>query len=95
MVKTWQAYDNLGSKADRDPLADEVMFSGKAMTLEEFAPNRAIVGTPDDCMREMERIKKLVNPDYLLMTPTGVPDPEQQVRELRLFAKEVMPHFRD
>ncbi len=95
VVRTWQAYDDLGSKADRDPLANEVMFGGKAVTLEEFAPNRAIVGTPDDCMLEMERIKKLVNPDYLLMTPTGVPDPEQQVRELRLFAKEVMPHFRD
>lgn len=29
------------------------------------------------------------------MTPTGVPNPEQQLRELRLFAKEVMPAFRD
>jgi alkanesulfonate monooxygenase SsuD/methylene tetrahydromethanopterin reductase-like flavin-dependent oxidoreductase (luciferase family) len=95
VTTVWQAYDDIGSKADRDPLANEVMFGGKSVSLEEFAPNRAIVGDPDDCIREMERIKQLINPDYVLMTPTGVPEPEQQVAELRLFAKEVMPHFRD
>jgi len=95
VITVWQAYDDLGSKADRDPLANEVMFGGKAVTLDEFAPNRAIVGTPDDCMEEMERIKALTDPDYVLLTPTGVPDPDRQWQELRLFAKEVMPHWRD
>jgi len=70
------------------------MFGGKSVTLEEFVPNRAIVGTPDDCIREMQRIKDLINPDYVYLTPTGVPDPDQQIKELRLFALEVMPHFR-
>jgi hypothetical protein len=37
----------------------------------DFTPNRAIVGTPDDCIREMKRIKALIDPDYVLMTPTG------------------------
>ncbi len=95
LIKVWQSYDDLGSKADRDELSNEVMFGGKEVTLEEFAPNRAVVGTPDDCCREMERIRELINPEYFFITPTGVPDPEQQIRELRLFAKEVMPHFRD
>ncbi len=95
IIKVWQSYDDLGSKADRDELSNEVMFGGKEVTLEEFAPNRAVVGTPDDCCREMERIRDLVNPEYFFITPTGVPDPEQQIRELRLFAKEVMPHFRN
>lgn len=94
VVKVWQAYDDLGSKADRDELSRQVMFGGRAVTLDEFAPNRAIVGDPQDCAREMQRIRDLANPDYLLMTPTGVPDPEQQIAELQLFAKEVMPHFR-
>jgi hypothetical protein len=31
---------------------------------------------------------------WLFITLTGVPDPGQQIRELRLFAREVMPHFR-
>ena len=93
VIKVWQSYADLGSKADRDPLSNEVMFGGRSVTLEEFVPNRAIVGTPDDCVRELERIRNLIDPEYLYLTPTGVPDPDQQIRELRLFAKEVMPHF--
>jgi alkanesulfonate monooxygenase SsuD/methylene tetrahydromethanopterin reductase-like flavin-dependent oxidoreductase (luciferase family) len=93
VIKVWQSYDDLGSKADRDELSGQVMFGGKTVTLEEFVPNRAIVGAPEDCIREMQRIKDLINPEYVFLTPTGVPDPEQQVRELRLFAQEVMPLF--
>ena len=95
IIKVWQSYDDIGSKADRDELSSEVMFGGKEVTLEEFTPHRAVVGTPDDCIRELNSIRDLVDPEYLFITPTGVPDPGQQIRELRLFAKEVMPHFRD
>lgn len=95
IIKVWQSYEDLGSKVDRDDLSNEVMFGGKDVTLEEFAPHRAVVGTPDDCIREIQSIKKLIDPEWFFITPTGVPDPEQQVKELRLFAKEVMPHFRD
>jgi alkanesulfonate monooxygenase SsuD/methylene tetrahydromethanopterin reductase-like flavin-dependent oxidoreductase (luciferase family) len=93
VIKVWQSYADLGSKADRDSLSNEVMFGGKSVTLQEFVPDRAIVGTPDDCARELQRIKDLIDPEYLYLTPTGVPDPAQQIRELRLFAKEVMPQF--
>jgi alkanesulfonate monooxygenase SsuD/methylene tetrahydromethanopterin reductase-like flavin-dependent oxidoreductase (luciferase family) len=93
IIKVWQSYDSLGSKADRDELSKEVMFGGRATSLEEFAPNRAVAGDPEDCIREMERIRDLIHPDYLFITPTGVPDSARQVEELRLFAKEVMPHF--
>lgn len=95
VIRVWQSYDDLSATADRDELSREVMFGGKQVTLEEFAPHRAVVGTPEDCCREMESIRNRINPDYFFITPTGVPDPEQQIRELRLFAKEVMPHFRD
>lgn len=94
IIKVWQSYDDLGSKADRDPLSNEVMFGGKQVTLEEFAPNRAVVGSPDDCIREIERIRGAIDPEWFFITPTGVPDPGRQMEELRLFAKEVMPHFR-
>ncbi|MFA7603051.1 MAG: LLM class flavin-dependent oxidoreductase [Novosphingobium sp.] len=94
IVTVWQSYDDLGSKADRDDLSNEVMFGGKDVSLEEFAPHRAVVGTPDDCIRELESIRDLTDPEYLFITPTGVPDPDQQIEELRLFAREVMPHFR-
>jgi alkanesulfonate monooxygenase SsuD/methylene tetrahydromethanopterin reductase-like flavin-dependent oxidoreductase (luciferase family) len=89
----WQAYDQLGSKADRDAVSDAVMFGGQAVEIEDFAPHRAIVGDPDACAAELERIRDLIDPEYVLMTPTGVPDPLQQWEELRLFAREVMPRF--
>ena len=41
IIKVWQSYDDIGSKADRDDLSNEVMFGGRQVTLEEFAPNRA------------------------------------------------------
>jgi len=91
IIKVWQSYDNLGSKADRDELSNEVMFGGKQVSLDEFSPNRAVVGDPDDCIREMERIRDIINPEWFFI----VPDPKQQAEELRLFAKHVMPHFRD
>ena len=95
IIKVWQSYDNIGASADRDAEADAVMFGGKQVTLDEFAPNRAVVGDPDDCIREMQRIRDIIDPEWFFITPTGVPDPDQQIAELRLFAKEVMPHFRD
>jgi alkanesulfonate monooxygenase SsuD/methylene tetrahydromethanopterin reductase-like flavin-dependent oxidoreductase (luciferase family) len=94
VMTVWQAYAGAGAEPDRDELSREVMLEGKTVTLDEFAPNRAIVGDPEDCIREMQRVKDLIDPEYVMMTPTGVPDPDQQVRELRLFAKEVMPQFR-
>lgn len=95
VIKVWQSYGDLGATPDRDAESSDVVFGGKEVKLEDFAPHRAVVGTPDDCIRELQSIKKLVDPEYFFITPTGVPDPEQQIRELRLFAKEVMPHFRD
>jgi alkanesulfonate monooxygenase SsuD/methylene tetrahydromethanopterin reductase-like flavin-dependent oxidoreductase (luciferase family) len=95
VIAVWQAYDDIGSKADRDDLSNEVMFGGKQVSLEEFAPNRAVVGDPEDCCREMQRIMEMIDPEWFFITPTGVPDPERQKEELRLFAKEVMPHFHD
>lgn len=94
IINVWQSYGNLGADADRDPLSTEVMFGGKEVSLADFAPNRAVVGDPDDCMREMIRIRDVLNPEWLFITPTGVPDPDRQKAELRLFAKEILPHFR-
>lgn len=94
IVRVWQSYASLGSHADRDELASSVMFGDKQVTLDEFAPNRAIAGTPEDCIRELTRIRDLIDPEWLLITPTGIPDPQQRIEELRIFAKEVMPLFR-
>jgi alkanesulfonate monooxygenase SsuD/methylene tetrahydromethanopterin reductase-like flavin-dependent oxidoreductase (luciferase family) len=93
VATVWQAYAGAGAEPDRDETSKAVMLGGKEITLEQFAPDRAIVGDPEDCIREMHRVKELINPEYVLLTPTDVPDPDQQIRELWLFAKEVMPLF--
>ena len=69
-------------------------LAGPASGLIDLRRIGAVVGNPDDCIRELERIRDIINPEWLFITPTGVPDTEQQAEELRLFAKEVMPHFR-
>lgn len=94
VIQVWQAYGDLGAMPDRDAESSAVVFGGKQVTLEDFAPHRAVVGTPDDCIRELESIRALTDPEYLFITPTGVPDPDRQIEELRLFAREVMPHFK-
>ncbi|WP_317929487.1 LLM class flavin-dependent oxidoreductase [Halioxenophilus sp. WMMB6] len=94
VVRVWQSYANLGANPDRDEESKNVMLGGKAISLDDFAPHRAVVGTPDDCIAELQHIQTAINPEYLFLTPTGVPNPEQQIKELRLFAKEVMPHFK-
>lgn len=94
VIKVWQDYADLGAMPDRDAESSDVVFGGKQVSLEDFAPHRAVVGTPDDCIREIESIRALTSPEYFFITPTGVPDPAQQIAELRLFAREVMPHFR-
>src|SRR5690606_14274129 len=81
VIQVWQAYGDLGAMPDRDPESTEVVFGGKAVSLEDFAPHRAVVGTPDDCIRELESIRDLTDPEYLFITPTGVPDPDQQIEE--------------
>jgi hypothetical protein len=94
IATVWQAYADAGAEPDRDEASRAVMLGGREMTVDTFGPNRALVGDPDDCIREMRRVKQLIDPEFVLMTPTGVPDPEQQIRELRLFAREVMPAFK-
>jgi alkanesulfonate monooxygenase SsuD/methylene tetrahydromethanopterin reductase-like flavin-dependent oxidoreductase (luciferase family) len=94
VVQVWRSYADLGATPDRDEAASEVVFGGKSVTLEEFVPNRAIVGTPEDCIRELKRIQEIAAPEYLFLTPTGVPDMDQHIEELRLFAQEVAPLFR-
>jgi alkanesulfonate monooxygenase SsuD/methylene tetrahydromethanopterin reductase-like flavin-dependent oxidoreductase (luciferase family) len=94
VIQVWRNYASAGAEPDRDELSRQVVLEGKPISLEEFAPNRAIVGDPDDCARELQRVKDVIDPDYLLFTPTGVPDPDRHRAELRLFAKEVMPAFR-
>ncbi len=89
-----QRYQKAGSSARRDPVSLRLL-AGEAVGLDEFVPGRAIAGDPDDCIREIARCRDLTGCEYMMLVPVGVPSPEQQMRELRLFSKVVMPAFAD
>lgn len=87
-------YLSAGSVAEWDAVSQQVM-SGKTVSLDDFVPHRAVAGDPDDCLREVARAADMLGCESMLLTPVGIPDPEQQLRELRLFARHVMPAFAD
>ena len=83
-----RAYRSQGASISNDSLDEE-----RTPTFDEYVPNRAVAGTPDDCIRELTATRDAVQPDSIMLTPVGLHDPELYIRELRLFAKTVMPAF--
>ncbi len=66
-----------------------------AGAFEELARDRFIIGTPEDCVGELERYRSLgmVSASLRMMWPgMGL---EAGVRNMRLFAEKVMPHLRE
>lgn len=66
-------YDDIGSKVYRDELSTEAMSGGRQATLDEFAPNRVVVGDPDGCIRSMSRIKTSSIPSGFSSLPPAFP----------------------
>ena len=55
-----------------------------------------MVGTPEDCARKIERFRKdYACTHFIMVTQFAGLDPRKGLRSMELFAKEVMPHFRD
>ena len=63
-------------------------------SFEELARDRFIIGTPEDCISELERYRALgmAYGSFRMIWP-GMPL-EQGIRNMELFAEKVMPHFR-
>ena len=85
-----------GKWANVRPLKDdrgELVKDPASVTFDTHR-ERFIIGDPDHCIREIEKYQQELGMDYLLcwMQFPGV-DQAKTVRAMRLFAKEVMPHF--
>ncbi len=79
------------------PLRDdkgELVKDPSAVTFESHR-ERFIIGDPDHCVREIEKYQRELEMDHLIcwMQYPGV-DPHKTLKSMRLFAKEVMPHFK-
>jgi len=86
-----------GKWANVRPLRDDAgrIVENPATVTFESHRERFIIGDPDHCIREIERYQRELDMDYLIcwMHYPGA-DHQKTLRAMRLFAKEVMPHFR-
>ena len=85
-----------GKWANVRPLRDDAgrVVENPATVTFETHRERFIIGDPDHCIREIERYQHELGMDYLIcwMHYPGA-EHAKTVRAMRLFAKEVMPHF--
>lgn len=88
LAAKYDAYDTWGQ--DKALPGDEDF----AVPLQELARDRFILGSPDDCAREIERYRALgVDRIHLRMNWPGMPL-DLSLDGLRRFAAEVIPRFR-
>lgn len=77
---------------------DKVLADGDHFDfpLAELARDRFIIGSPDDCISEIERLRRELGLTHLIMrmqTP-GMPT-DEVLRSMRLFTEQVMPAFQE
>ena len=69
--------------------------SSSDVTLDILKQDRFIIGSPADCIRQIEQLQRQTGIDYLVLRfrhPSG-PDHDRVRRAIRLFGEQVIPHF--
>jgi alkanesulfonate monooxygenase SsuD/methylene tetrahydromethanopterin reductase-like flavin-dependent oxidoreductase (luciferase family) len=63
------------------------------LTFARAAKDRLIVGSPDDCLQQLQRWKEEIRPDYLIMRfrQPGGPSHQKTLEAIRLFGEKVIP----
>ena len=69
------------------------MLAGEDVTVEEFSRDRAIAGTPDDCIREIGAWRDRCGADAMLFLLNEDLPFDGLVDTIRLFGREVFPAF--
>jgi alkanesulfonate monooxygenase SsuD/methylene tetrahydromethanopterin reductase-like flavin-dependent oxidoreductase (luciferase family) len=65
---------------------------GESVPLPEFAQDRLIAGTPDDCIEQILRWHDAVRADHLLLVLSGATTgPDGTRAAVELFGREVLP----
>lgn len=83
IVKAWHTIIMLGQNDN-----EVKVIKDKASSIWKKNPNVAIVGTPEDIIKKIERYIG-IGVSYFIIHFVDLPSP----RSLRLFARHVMPHF--
>jgi alkanesulfonate monooxygenase SsuD/methylene tetrahydromethanopterin reductase-like flavin-dependent oxidoreductase (luciferase family) len=82
-------YWDAGARGDKDPDIVARAKAGRPVTLEEFADDRAIAGTADECLRQVtDYARRTQATEVCIVTQSA--GPEAFERELRLFSRGVI-----
>jgi alkanesulfonate monooxygenase SsuD/methylene tetrahydromethanopterin reductase-like flavin-dependent oxidoreductase (luciferase family) len=85
IAKAWHAIMLLGQNDN------EIIMLKNRVSMRKENPKVAIVGTPNDIMKEIKRYMVVGDVRYFTIHFPDLPD----LRSLNLFAKSVIPHFRN
>jgi probable F420-dependent oxidoreductase len=69
------------------------MTAGERISLEEFAGDRDVVGTPSEVIEQIRRYRELTRCEYFLGIFGDQPDQRALSEALELFGREVIPQF--
>ena len=92
-LKFHRRYWAAGMRGDRDDPVLQRVASGKDVGYQKFAHDRAIAGTPDECIEAVRRWHEAIDFDERCLILVGPRDPGTLRRTVDLFADEVMPAF--
>ncbi len=87
-------YDVGGYNETVDPWIKELK-SPDEFSLDKVAPNRFIMGSPEDCIEQIEKWHAELGTDYFVMRfrhPNG-PEHKKVLDAIKLFGEKVIPHF--
>lgn len=91
LKRTYSEYSAWGATA----VAGAAAASGNAVAPDDFGHDRFIIGDPETCIREIERYRERLGVTHLIarMQVPGI-NHEDTIASMRLFATDVIPHFR-
>jgi alkanesulfonate monooxygenase SsuD/methylene tetrahydromethanopterin reductase-like flavin-dependent oxidoreductase (luciferase family) len=87
-------YEVGGYNEQVDPWIKDLK-SADEFTLEKVATDRFIMGSPEDCIEQIEKWNRDLGTDYFVMRfrhPNG-PEHKKVLDAIRLFGEKVIPHF--
>jgi probable F420-dependent oxidoreductase len=85
-------YWKAGARGRDDDGVFAKLDRGEQVPLAEFAHDRLIAGTPDDCIEQIGRWREAVDPDHLLLGLSGAEAGPDGLRgAIELFGQEVLP----